>query len=428
MTSIISSCSDEPVQYYSQGLRGRFQVDALRAPATPSAPSKYADIDYEFSEEDYRKRTEAVIRAGGLETRVPLGFPTFIEGPMTWTGADFANDESYVVHLTDQWKAEIRNALKYFLSLGLPNTEVSPSNFPLPTLGPCLTQIRDDIYYGRGFSILRGLDVDEYSNDDGITVSLGVTSYVAPTRGKQNQRGDMIMHVMNVDEEDVEANKAVEKPFHTDTVCDVLCLFTKACASVGGRSIMASVGKVYNELAATRPDIIHTLIQANWPFDTQVLFLVHTFPSYSYYNRALLYQQSGRLLMNFSRRLLTGAAPRDPRSEGIPGLTERQAEALDAVHAIARAHEIRTVMQKGDIRFLNNMGVLHRRESFEDGEGSRRHLVRLWLHNEEHCWKLPAPLRLAWARVFEDDERETHWAFSPIGKDGKFLRSTVSCD
>ncbi len=132
--------------------------------------------------------------------------------------------------------------------------------------------------------------------------------------------------------------------------------------------------------------------------------------------------------MNFSRRLLTGSAPRDPRSPGIPGLTERQAEALDAVHAISRAHEIRTVMMKGDIRFLNNMGIVHRRESFEDGEGSRRHLVRLWLNNEEHCWKLPAPLRLAWARVFEDEERETHWAFSPFGKDGKYLRPTVSCD
>lgn len=60
------------------------------------------------------------------------------------------------------------------------------------------------------------------------------------------------------------------KPFHTDTVCDVLCLLTKACAATGGRSIMSSAWTVYNDLAATRPDIIHTLTRPNWPFDTYV--------------------------------------------------------------------------------------------------------------------------------------------------------------
>lgn len=98
------------------------------------------------------------------------------------------------------------------------------------------------------------------------------------------------------------------------------------------------------------------------------------------------------------------------------------------MHAVARSHEIRTVVQKGDIRFLNNMGLVHRRESFEDDGASKRHLIRLWLHNREHCWKLPVPLRLAWARVFEDDEREMHWALNPLGPDGKYLRQAASCD
>ena len=61
------------------------------------------------------------------------------------------------------------------------------TNFPLPTLGPRLDQIKEDVYEGRGFAILRGLDVDFFSEDE-----LGVTSYVAKTRGKQNQRGDML--------------------------------------------------------------------------------------------------------------------------------------------------------------------------------------------------------------------------------------------
>lgn len=66
------------------------------------------------------------------------------------------------------------------------------ANFPLPTLGPRLEEIRDDVYEGRGFAILRGLDVDSFTEEDLVMVYLGITSYVAETRGKQNQRGDML--------------------------------------------------------------------------------------------------------------------------------------------------------------------------------------------------------------------------------------------
>lgn len=110
-------------------------------------------------------------------------------------------------------------------------------------------------------------------------------------------------------------------------------------------------------------------------------------------------------------------------------MTEAQAEALDAIHFISQKLELRTTMQKGDIRLINNMALLHRREAFVD-EGAKRtrHLVRLWLHNELMCWKLPPPLQLAWARVFEDRERKEHWDVAPIKKDGVVLRIAGSCD
>lgn len=58
------------------------------------------------------------------------------------------------------------------------------------------------------------------------------------------------------------------QPFHTDVVCDTLALATRNCSSQGGRGFVASSWTVYNELAATRPDLIHTLSQPNWPHDT----------------------------------------------------------------------------------------------------------------------------------------------------------------
>jgi hypothetical protein len=132
--------------------------------------------------------------------------------------------------------------------------------------------------------------------------------------------------------------------------------------------------------------------------------------------------------MSFSRRLLVGHAPKEIRTAGIPGLTEAQAEAIDAVHFIARKHEFKPAMARGDLRFINNMGVLHRREAFTNADGAARHLVRVWLNNPARCWPLPRDLRIAWARIFEDTDREEHWDLEPPRLNGKLLRVAGSCD
>ena len=144
----------------------------------------------------------------------------------------------------------------------------------------------------------------------------------------------------------------------------------------------------------------------------------------------MLYHSDGRIILNFSRRVLTGH-PYAARSSNIPGLTEAQAEALDAVHFLGQKHQMRLSMKKGDIRLINNMGLLHGREAFLDEDGSaksQRHLIRLWLHNSKMMWKLPGQLQLAWARVFDDEERSRRWDIEPRMVDGIKLRSSSPCD
>lgn len=47
-------------------------------------------------------------------------------------------------------------------------------------------------------------------------------------------------------------------------------MYTQEQAAEGGESHLASCAKIYNELAATRPDVIHTLAAPNWVFDKYV--------------------------------------------------------------------------------------------------------------------------------------------------------------
>ncbi|OTB14990.1 hypothetical protein K445DRAFT_12270 [Daldinia sp. EC12] len=417
---LTSNSAFEGNEYYSQGLRRRFHLDGLRVAPSNANSMPNADIGYEVDETKFKQRAEARLKAGGLATDVPLGWPTEVKGPMVWSSQDFPNEEEYVYQLTEKDKAEIVEALNWFKNQGLDGSEVSRALFPLPTLGTHLDKLCEDVYSGRGFVIVRGLDPDAFSNEDMTIIYLGVSSYIAERRGKQDHRGSMLMHVIKRNDE-TDNQYSEDKPFHTDTVTDCLCLFVQSLPETGGRSVLASSWTVYNELAATRPDLIHVLAQPDWPFDTFGR-------SPPFYKRALLYNHDDNLILSFSRRLLVGHLPFEPRSAGIPGLTEAQAEAIDALHFIAKKHEFKPRILKGDLRFINNMAIMHRREAFENSANNHRHLVRIWLNNEDKCWKLPEPLRIAWARVFEDEERDAHWDIMPVRKNGKILRVAGSCD
>jgi hypothetical protein len=53
-------------------------------------------------------------------------------------------------------------------------------------------KVRNDVYEGRGFGIVRGLDPDAYPLEDLTVVYLGISSYIGERRGKQDQRGSML--------------------------------------------------------------------------------------------------------------------------------------------------------------------------------------------------------------------------------------------
>lgn len=204
-------------------------------------------------------------------------------------------------------------------------------------------------------------------------------------RGKQDATGAVLSHI-----KDLSVSHAHEKGgignsayttdkqvFHTD-VGDLIALMALQSAAEGGTSRISSGGRVYNELASTRPDIIKTLSEP-WPLDRYVA--VNFFePSFEpalgtlsfggdpgYTTRPLLYQEDGHIIIQYSRRHFTGYGAQK-RSPNIPPITEAQAEALDAVHFLAEKYSLGLNFQKGDIQYINSMGLLHARDAFRDDE------------------------------------------------------------
>lgn len=48
------------------------------------------------------------------------------------------------------------------------------------------------MHRGRGFAVVRGLDPADYSPEDNVVIFLGVSSYIAPKRGRQDEDGNML--------------------------------------------------------------------------------------------------------------------------------------------------------------------------------------------------------------------------------------------
>jgi hypothetical protein len=69
--------------------------------------------------------------------------------------------------------------------------------------------------------------------------------------------------------------------------------------------------------------------------------------------------------------------------------------ALDTVHQIAERNSLMLDYEPGDIVYMNNMSIFHTRESFKNsGEGTGRHLLKLFLRDPQRQWRMPDSLNL----------------------------------
>ncbi|KAH9896316.1 hypothetical protein F4778DRAFT_745928 [Xylariomycetidae sp. FL2044] len=337
------------------------------------------------------------------------GWPKHLDHPLVWHGTDFTEDQ-YVYSFSDEEKAEIDYALTYFRGLKLDGGEVSQRTFPLPTLGEKLRKLSADLHDGKGFFVLRGLESNRFVPEDNTLIYLGLSSYVAEVRGKQDEDGSMLLHIRDAKEmlapqaERPARDSNTSLAFHTDQFPDILALQTRGRAEVGGAHVIASSYAIYNELAATRPDVLETLATPDWYFDSRSLF-VH--PE----RRALLFNHQGHIILNFGRIHLMATEPADDGTFA-PKPTTKQIEALDLVQKLADKYQLPLAMGPGDIGFINNLGILHAREEFTDSPENTRYLVRMWLKNKERAWELPPTLQRGNARTYDDTVEET-WNILP---------------
>lgn len=252
---------------------------------------------------------------------------------------------------------------------------IGQETFPLPKLHSTLREISRELHFGHGFKVVRGVPVSRHSREDNIILYVGISSHIAPLRGRQDSSFDgkpadvVLAHIKDLSTTKSAAHIGApayttdKQVFHTDSG-DIVSLFALSTAAEGGKSRLASTWRVYNELAATRPDLVETL-SGEWIADN---FGKSDKP---FTARPLLFHQPAtthspeRLILQYARRVFTGFGAL-PRSPGIPPITEAQAEALDTLHFLGERFNVELDFKQGDIQYVNNLAVFHARDGFKD--------------------------------------------------------------
>jgi hypothetical protein len=304
-----------------------------------------------------------------------------IEGPSAWVGADMRQREAeWSYRLSPGEVAEIEDAVQAVRGRGLDLAEIHREDFPLPTLGPVLDQLRNEVINGRGFALLRGMPVEGRPMAESATAYWGVGTYFGSARS-QNALGHLLGHVYDLGKGLSATNPnlrsyatAERQNFHIDR-CDVVALLCLRRAKKGGLSTLVSSMSVHNIMAERRPDLLERLYEP-LPVDRRGEVPEGKAP---FYEAPVFNEHAGYVSVLYSR-LHIGSAQRFPEARR---LTAEDIEALDMLGELAGDPELRLDMNfmPGDIQFLHNHTILHARSAYEDWPEPerKRHLLRLWL-------------------------------------------------
>ncbi len=296
-----------------------------------------------------------------------------------WRGDAMRQRTDWVHVLSTTELAELDHAIEHAQASELALFTLGRRDFPLGSLGDRLVALREEIEGGRGFQVLRGIPVQRYSQEQARILAWGLARHLGDPE-PQDARGSL-MHDITDTGRKVEGSDSTrgfetndELTFHNDggDAFMLLCLRT---AQRGGTSKLASVGALFNEVLARRPELARVL-QEPFHFDARAQALsgaprVQTVP--------IMTHHAGFLSGLYKRRYIeTGQ-----RFEEVPKLTVEQIDALEMVDAICNDpnFHLSFEMQPGDVQIGNNYAVLHSRTRYQDHDdpGLRRHLLRIWL-------------------------------------------------
>lgn len=315
-----------------------------------------------------------------------------ISGPTAWRGSSFRSPAEFTVRVPHEVIAELDALSRTPAFVDRRYDQVALAEFGGEHLARFMdTQVRPQVYDGRGFVLIEGIDPSRYTVGE-LEKFYWLLGQHLGEPVSQSAAGDFLGHV-----EDRTPQGATESargyigrrvlPLHTDggDVMGLMCIRT---AKSGGTSVLSSVHTIYNELLTRAPHLLPIL-----------------FRGYRYHRKGeqapgsamitpyfvpVFCDVDGMLSSHYVRSSIE-VAHRDSQ-EPLAGEDREALELFDAI-ANSERNRLEFDLQPGHILLANNYTTLHARTEFEDFQEKERKrlMLRLWLMSNPR-WNVPREL------------------------------------
>ncbi len=315
--------------------------------------------------------------------------------PAAWRAPQWRGDRSWEVWLDDRDHAALQTAVAASVARDEPIHAIDRTSFTASELRSKLERVSHDVVNGRGFAMLRGLQLDRFDREELVRAYFGIGSFLGVPR-PQNGAGHCLGHVCDLGEDATNPatrlyRTSARQRFHVDS-CDVVGLLCLQKAKAGGASFLASSLAIVEQIRASRPDLLRVL-EEPFTYDRKGEIPEGKAP---HYEIPIVHRHRGKTSVFFARDFIESAQRRFP---DVARLTAEQVEALDLIESVAQSEEFRLSIQfePGDIQLVHNHVLLHSRDGYEDSNDpeKKRHLLRLWLSAHE-----PRPLPAVFAERY----------------------------
>ena len=303
-----------------------------------------------------------------------------VSGKALWYGPDMTRRmQEWLRPLTPAEIAALTESSARLAASDIDITALGPRDFATPVLDALVAELRDAVLHGRGFIMLRGMKVQDWSRRQCAIAYVGLGARLGEPVS-QNALGHILGHVKDIGGDYAQPTHrgyqtAARLPYHCDA-SDVVGLLCLQPSKSGGKSSLVSSWTLYNEMLARHPDLRPELTRAAYrdrrgevPEGAEPWYAVPVFNP----------MPDGGLVATYVRSTMRKAQ----RFPEVPRATPALEAACDALDALAEDPAIHLDMdfQPGDMQFVSNHWIMHSRTSFEDfpEPEKRRHLYRLWL-------------------------------------------------
>jgi len=299
-----------------------------------------------------------------------------LQSSSIWKGAELNTHPHWNYRLTEQDISELEVAAEN--SRETPLLGLNKDMFVLPHLGNKLLEIQDNLEESIGATLVSDFPVERYDEETVRRIFWGICQHIG-TPVSQSANGERIFSVRNEgygdgDNRQRGPNTNRKLSFHSDR-SDVIAFLCWKQAKSGGENQLVSSLALHNAILERRPDLLEQLYLPYY-------YKRHNVDSGNdlpWCRQPIFSKTGGKFACNILRVLIDRAYALPE----LPEMSEIQREALDFVEETASDPSLHYAFRQkpGDMLFLNNFTVLHRRSAFEDFEEPerRRHIFRIWL-------------------------------------------------